>query len=97
MLTVRIHLDAADDSNGALWVVPDSHRLGRLPAHLAAKVAQGNDKQLCQVMAGDVMLFRPLLLHASQKAVSARPRRVIHLEFAAEPLPRPLAWWEWTA
>jgi ectoine hydroxylase-related dioxygenase (phytanoyl-CoA dioxygenase family) len=95
LLTVRIHLDAADDSNGALWVVPGSHTLGRLPAQQAASVAKARGKQLCAVQAGDVMLFRPLLLHASKKAVSDCQRRVIHLEFSATPLPEPLVWAEW--
>jgi hypothetical protein len=31
-------------------------------------------------------------VHASRKATSKRPRRVIHLEFACVPLPEPLAW-----
>lgn len=94
MLTVRLHLDAADGKNGALWVSPGSHRLGRLRASEAARAAEQNGKHLCAVQAGDALLFRPLILHASRKATSAQPRRVIHLEFAAASLPRPLAWAE---
>ena len=30
MLTVRIHLDRTDESNGALKVIPGSHRQGKL-------------------------------------------------------------------
>jgi hypothetical protein len=48
MLAVRIHLDRADESNGALWVVPGSHRLGRVPASGAAAAAERMGKQLCQ-------------------------------------------------
>jgi ectoine hydroxylase-related dioxygenase (phytanoyl-CoA dioxygenase family) len=92
MLNVRVHLDAADDSNGALWVSPGSHRLGRLPANEAAGTATRLGKRLCAVAAGDTLLFRPLTLHASRKVVSNRPRRVIHLEFAGVSLPTPLAW-----
>jgi hypothetical protein len=36
--------------------------------------------------------MRPLLLHASSPAADPRHRRVIHLEFAAEPLPGGLEW-----
>ena len=92
MLTVRLHLDDTDESNGALWVSPGSHRMGRVPAGEAAAVAERNGKRLCEVAAGDALLFRPLLLHASRKATSDRPRRVIHLEFAGIPLPAPLEW-----
>jgi len=36
--------------------------------------------------------MRPLLLHASSASQSPRHRRVIHLEYAAEPLPGGLQW-----
>lgn len=94
MLTVRLHLDSADDTNGALWISPGSHRSGRLRASDTAGAAEVNGKYLCAVSAGDALLFRPLILHASRKAVSARPRRVIHFEFAAASLPIPLTWAE---
>lgn len=92
MLTVRLHLDAADENNGALWVSPGSHRLGRLAAGEAAGVVECQGKILCSVQAGDALILRPLLLHASRKAVRDNPRRVIHLEFAGVALPKPLAW-----
>lgn len=92
MLTLRLHLDPADDSNGALWVAPGSHRLGRLAACDAADAAARIGKHLCVMNAGDVLLFKPLLLHTSRKATSAQPRRVVHLEFADVELPAPLQW-----
>ncbi|HEY0683012.1 MAG TPA: phytanoyl-CoA dioxygenase family protein [Steroidobacter sp.] len=94
MLSVRLHLDPADDTNGALWVSPASHREGRLRAGEAASVAERNGKHLCVVQAGDALLFRPLILHASRKAKSLKPRRVIHLEFTGASLPKSLAWGE---
>lgn len=96
MLTVRLHLDDADENNGALCVVPGSHKLGRIRADEAANVAERMGKHLCKVNAGDAMIFRPLLLHASRKATSLNPRRVIHLEFATDALPSPLKWAEGT-
>jgi len=92
MVTVRLHLDAANEGNGALLVSPGSHRFGRVPASEAAALAQRNGKKLCAVEPGDALLFRPLVLHASRKAVSDIPRRVIHLEFAGIALPKPLMW-----
>lgn len=97
MLTVRLHLDPADETNGALWVSPGSHHLGRLPAPEAAVTAERHGKYLCAVHAGDVVLMRPLILHASRKATSNMPRRVIHLEFAGVSLPEPLTWAETAA
>lgn len=94
MLSVRLHLDNADESNGALWFSPGSHRLGRLPANEAMEVVKQLGECLCAVSAGDALLFRPLTLHASRKIVSNRPRRVIHLEFSNVSLPAPLMWAE---
>jgi ectoine hydroxylase-related dioxygenase (phytanoyl-CoA dioxygenase family) len=94
MLTVRLHLDHTDEHNGALWVSPGSHRLGRLPADEAAASASRLGKQVCAANAGDALLFRPLTLHASRKALTERRRRVIHLEFSDVTLPAPLAWAE---
>lgn len=94
MLIVRLHLDPADETNGALWVSPGSHRLGRVPAREAAAVAERNGKRPCAVRAGDALLLRPLILHASRKSANGMPRRVIHLEFAGPVLPASLAWAE---
>src|SRR5687768_6442243 len=92
MLNVRVHLDAADETNGALWVSPGSHHLGRIPANEAASVSKTLGRRLCAVAARDVLLFRPLTLHASKKSISNQARRVIHLEFAGIGLPPPLEW-----
>jgi ectoine hydroxylase-related dioxygenase (phytanoyl-CoA dioxygenase family) len=94
MVTVRLHLDRADEDNGALWLAPGSHRLGRIPAGEAASTADRLGKELCAVNAGDALLFRPLTLHASRKALVDNPRRVIHLEFSNVTLPAPLSWAE---
>lgn len=95
MLTVRLHLDSANHTNGALWVSPGTHRLGRIAANEAANTAEHHGKSLCAVQAGDALLFHPLILHSSQKSHSENQRRVIHLEFsAANTLPTSLTWYE---
>lgn len=92
MLTVRLHLDAADRRNGSLWVSPGTHRLGRLPQEQIAPVVQRHGQHACALQAGDALLMRPLILHASYKSTTVDPRRVIHLEFAGVELPAPLRW-----
>ena len=92
MLTVRIHLDDADERNGALRVIPDSHRLGRLNADQIAGLREERDETLCAAAAGDALLMRPLLLHASGRSTNDRPRRVLHLEYAGHDLPSGLEW-----
>lgn len=94
MLTVRLHFDDADETNGALRVVPGSHRNGRLSAEQIETRRRESGETICSARAGDALLMRPLLLHASQRSTSDRPRRVLHLEYADFALPGGLEWRE---
>ena len=94
MVTLRLHLDDCDDSNGALRVIPGSHRLGRLQATDIVRVRSIEKEVVCSMHAGDALLMRPLLLHASSEASAPAHRRVIHLEYAACALPGGLEWAE---
>jgi ectoine hydroxylase-related dioxygenase (phytanoyl-CoA dioxygenase family) len=92
MLSVRIHLDPCGEENGALKVLPGSHRLGKLPESDAVRMGAENRAVVCVANIGDAVLMRPLLLHASSASSSPKHRRVIHLDFAAASLPVPLRW-----
>lgn len=94
MLTIRIHLDDADESNGALRVLPGSHRRGRLSSDEIQRIRAGGKEVLCAAMAGDALLMKPLLLHASSRSTSHRHRRILHIEYAAFDLPGGLCWHE---
>ncbi|MBS1802711.1 MAG: phytanoyl-CoA dioxygenase family protein [Acidobacteria bacterium] len=92
MISIRLHLDACDESNGALQVIPGSHRSGRIPeTDIPAAIAESKP-QTCAVNRGGALLMRPLLLHASSASQSPAHRRVIHLDFAGRQLPAPLKW-----
>jgi hypothetical protein len=92
MLTVRLHLDDADATNGALRVLPGTHRLGRLSPERIAELSERCGEVVCTAASGDVLLMRPLLLHASSRATSDRPRRVLHIEYAGFALPAGQEW-----
>lgn len=94
MLSVRLHLDDADAGNGALRVLPGTHRLGRLSAEEIRCCRETHEEVLREAKAGDVLLMRPLLLHASSRSSSPRRRRVLHIEYAGFKLPAPLEWHE---
>jgi hypothetical protein len=84
MVTARVHLDDVTAENGPLRVIPGSHRGDetRPPVEV-----------LCR--AGDVLLMRPLLTHASGHCDphTHRHRRVVHLECAPSPaLPDGYRW-----
>ena len=82
LLAVRLHLDACDADAGALRVVPGSQRLGRLSPECIAAMDKRSDEVACTADAGDLVLMKPLLLHASSKAERPVGRRVLHFLFA---------------
>lgn len=92
MLTVRLHVDDADEDSGALKALPASHRNGRLSATDIRKMRECGPEVICSVAAGDALLMRPLLLHSSSRSRMPRHRRVLHIEFAAFDLPAGLQW-----
>ena len=92
MLAVRIHLDDCDERNGALRVLPGTHRLGRLSSEQIQQLRVEKQEAVCCARAGDIMLMRPLLLHASGKSDGNGHRRVLHIEYAGMELPCGLRW-----
>lgn len=94
MVALRVHLDDCDFWNGALRVLPTSHKGGRLSPEAIAQRIETEKAVVCKVPRGGVLLMKPLLLHSS--GVSTRPshRRVIHFEFSSTKLPGGLSWYE---
>ncbi len=94
MVTLRLHLDDTFEDNGALRVIPESHRHGKIaPNEMKASTRQS--AVTCECAAGDVLLMSPLLLHASGRSRKPNRRRVIHLEYAPiEELDEALGWFE---
>jgi hypothetical protein len=86
---------AADDrlQRIGLWLsVPGSHREGRLDPAAIDRWKARAPEVACVVGQGDLVLMRPLVLHASSAARVVGQRRVLHLEFAAADLPGNLEW-----
>lgn len=92
MLAVRLHLDDCDAENGALRVIPGSHRHGRLTPDQITALRTTTPEVICQASAGDALLMRPLLLHASSKSTRAQHRRILHLEYCSATLPAGMQW-----
>lgn len=92
MVAARIHLDDTPAENGALHVVPGSHRLGRVSSEAFRNVDQA-DAVTCDCRAGDVLLMSPLILHSSRRSLEPSRRRVLHFEYAKRgSLEEPLVW-----
>jgi hypothetical protein len=80
MLTARVHLDDVTPENGPLRVIPGSHRAYRQADD------PPNESIALTCCAGDVLLMRPLITHASghSRGDGTRHRRIVHLECAAD-------------
>lgn len=90
--TIRLHLDDTDENNGALRVIPGSHRKG---IYRAETIDWNVESEVyCNVLKGGIMIMRPLLLHASSRTNNNQQRRVAHIEFSNQPLPAALQWSE---
>lgn len=94
MATIRIHLDDTPAENGALWVIPGSHRNGKIaPGEIAS--SNRSERVACECRPGDVLLMSPLILHASRRSEVPKRRRVLHFEYAkADILAEGLRWHE---
>jgi ectoine hydroxylase-related dioxygenase (phytanoyl-CoA dioxygenase family) len=85
VIALRVHLDDSEADNGPLRVLPCTHTIGLLDEDAIARLVHTLEPVDCLVAAGGVVAMRPLLLHASSKARSGRPRRVLHVEYAESP------------
>lgn len=92
MITIRLHLDDCDETNGPLLTLPGSHRGGILADDDVARMAREAAPHVCVAPAGGAVVMRPLVVHSSRPATSPTHRRVIHFEFAASDLPHGLCW-----
>jgi ectoine hydroxylase-related dioxygenase (phytanoyl-CoA dioxygenase family) len=82
VLALRLHLDDSASDNGPLRVLSGTHRSGLLDEEAIRSLAATVAPVECLVEKGGVVAMRPLILHASSKSESERPRRVLHIEYA---------------
>ena len=82
-MTIRLHLDDTPACNGALSVIPSSHLSGKMSNEEVAKYSKER-REVCECVAGDVLLMAPLILHSSLRSLEPKRRRVLHFEFARD-------------
>jgi ectoine hydroxylase-related dioxygenase (phytanoyl-CoA dioxygenase family) len=83
IVALRVHLDDSGESNGPLRVLPGTHASGVLTHEGIRHAADSVRPVDCVAAAGGVVAMRPLVVHASSKSTDERPRRVLHIEYAA--------------
>ncbi|HET6932621.1 MAG TPA: phytanoyl-CoA dioxygenase family protein [Candidatus Acidoferrum sp.] len=84
VLAVRLHLDDSKLENGPLRILPGTHNTGVLTDEEIHDLSDQVQAVECPVSAGGAIVMRPLVVHASSKSISDEPRRVIHIEYAAQ-------------
>lgn len=92
LITLRIHLDNCDRTNGALKIILGSHLYGKIAATDIEDWKKSRQVHICELQAGDILVMRPLLLHSSSPSTNPSHRRVLHIEYSAINLPDGLEW-----
>ena len=83
VIALRVSLDDSTVTNGPLRILPDTHRGGVYTDAQIERFVQTTAAVDCAASSGGVVGMRPLTVHASSKSTDARPRRVLHIEYAA--------------
>lgn len=81
IVALRVHIDDSGPDNGPLRLIPGSHK-ERLSDNEIDRFVSDGPHVSCTVGKGGVIAMRPLIVHASSKCTSDRPRRVLHIEYA---------------
>lgn len=92
LVAARLHLDDCGPEAGPLRVLSGSHRHGLLDDDRIGMVRTESAEVTCTAQAGDALVLRPLLLHASSRVRGAHRRRVLHFLFGPAALPDGLVW-----
>lgn len=92
IVTLRLHMDDCPPENGPLRTLPGGHTRGILSDEQLAALRESTPEREHAATAGEVLAMRPLVPHASSPAARPGRRRVLHLEFSPDDLPRPLQW-----
>ena len=91
-LSTWIALEDIDESNGALRVLPGSHKAGVIPQQdflakefIDPALSWGDEAVTLNMSAGDVAVFSPYLWHASHSCQQKRTRTALVLRWAGQP------------
>jgi len=92
MYFVRFHLDACSSRNGAMEVLPASHREGVLSTSKIRDLSRTVSGERCDTNPGDVLILDMLTVHRSGPSETKAARRCLRVDYATGPLPFPFEW-----
>ncbi len=82
VIALRVSLDASTSDNGPLRVISDSPLDRVVSDEEVAQIVATREAVDVTCPRGGVIAMRPLIIHASSKAILDAPRRVLHIEYA---------------
>ncbi|WP_045995596.1 phytanoyl-CoA dioxygenase family protein [Loktanella sp. S4079] len=92
MLFVRVHIDDADATTGAMEIAEGSHTDGIIPSEQAENIAQSHPRNVTVAQRGDILILPMLTLHRSIPAQAPSRRRTLRIDYADFALDGPLSW-----
>ncbi|MDG2005395.1 MAG: phytanoyl-CoA dioxygenase family protein [Novosphingobium sp.] len=92
MVSLRIHVDRVDGTNGPLQVALGTHRTGYIANSDTGKFANRSKVLACLAEPGDVWAYASPILHSSRAAAPGRRRRVLQVDYSPDELPDGMDW-----
>jgi hypothetical protein len=92
MVTLRVHVDAVNELNSPLAILPGTHSMGRLANGRIDELAAELAPVICLAGAGDVWAYRAAIVHSSAEQKGSGRRRVLQIAYAADDLPDGREW-----
>jgi len=92
MIFARVHLEDNTEENGCMEIALGSHRHGKIPTEIHAKIVSSLQTEMCIAKKGDVLIVKALTLHRSQASNSDKTRKTLRVDYSNQELPLPLQW-----
>lgn len=92
MVTLRVHIDPVSPDNAPLLITPGSHRLGRIAEADIEAIVDSCGQMACLAGRGDIWAYATPILHASDAVRGPGRRRVLQVDYSADPLDGGLEW-----
>jgi len=92
----RIYLDDVTQSSGDMQILLGSHKCGKIKQRDISAIVNQFEPEVCNGKAGDVLLCKALILHASPPSSSSAQRRILRVDFSNSELENGLNWTKYT-
>ncbi len=90
-ISIYIHLSPSNETNGALQILPGSHKK-ILNIQERNQIIENINPQIYSLEGGDIHIVKPLVLQAFSKVFETQSVHLLQLDFATIDLPGGLAW-----